>query len=314
MTHTFLHLLTLFVAVFVNITNAFSFGGIKSENVKPSCVYFSGAGIYFWWQMGAAKYMKENCSPELFTSTPILGASAGSITASLLLTNADLESIPDCAIKIAEEWKLYTRKTGLAGVWGGMLKQWLEMVIPETVTAESLQNLHIALTPTFRPSKLVTGITERSDLIDAIMASCHVPIFLDGRPFTDYKGEQVVDGSFWYFVTKDRHIGLPLPENINVNDIFWVDYVDDEDFTQSISGNFLELITPAMLFDMVESGYNYMKREHHQGRLPLPKSPRPSFSSSGSDFVTSFSRIPSSIVGSSIRLTSFAQAAIRSRS
>ncbi len=197
--------------------------------------------------------------------------SAGSITASLLITGADFDSIPSSAVAIAEEWDIYNRKLGLAGVWGTMLRQWLDMVLPKDVEEDSLRNLHIALTPTLKPSKLVSGIIERSDLIDAIMASCHVPVFLDGRPFTEYKGEQVVDGSFWYFITKNRFSGLPMLDGISRDGIYWVDYVDDEDFLQSISGNFLELIKPDDMYNMIEAGYNFMKREHSKGRLPMPK-------------------------------------------
>jgi len=74
MAHSSLFLLFVFLHIIITIISAFSFGGSKCENVKPSCVYFSGAGIYFWWQLGAAKYMKENCNPELFSTTPIIGA------------------------------------------------------------------------------------------------------------------------------------------------------------------------------------------------------------------------------------------------
>lgn len=208
------------------------------------------------------------------------------------MTDANFDNLPFRAINIANEWGVYDRKTGLAGVWGSMLRQWLEDAIPKSVKGADLDNLHIALTPTFRPPKVTSEILGRSDLIDAIMASCHVPVFLDGRPFTEYKGESVIDGSFWYFMTKDRYTGLPFPENVSPSNVFWVDYVDDEDFMQSISGNFLELITPDDLFDMVEHGYNFMKREHNNGRLPFPKYSRPGYSSYGSDVASSISLLP----------------------
>ena len=31
-----------------------------------------------------------------------------------------------------------------------------------------------------------------------------------------YVGEQVLDGSFWYFVTKNRETGLPIPPGLQV--------------------------------------------------------------------------------------------------
>ena len=46
---------------------------------------------------------------------------------------------------------------------------------------------------------------------------------------------------------------------------------------QSISGNFLELVSPDKVPEMIEAGYNFMKREHYQGRLPLAVSDMPYF-------------------------------------
>jgi hypothetical protein len=267
----------------------------------PTACYFTGAGFYFWWQMGCAKYMKENCDISKFPM--IIGASAGSLTASLLLSNSDLDVVTDVAFDISHEVDLYSRKTGLAGIWGGLVRVWLERIIPEDICADQLKTLKIAVTPSFQKPKLVDGFSNKRDLIDACLASCHVPLFLDGRPYTEYRGEKVIDGSFWYFITKDRFTGLPLPENINVSEIFWIDYVDDEQFMQTISGNFLELSSPEGLHDMVDAGYNYMKREHFEGRLPFVKFQKPNFVTTSSSIVNSVSKIPVNIgkIASSIR-------------
>lgn len=219
--------------------------------------------------------MKENCD---LTKIPyFVGASAGSLTAAFLLSNADLKYATQRALDLAEKANIYERKSGLAGIWGVLLREWLQDVIPDTVTPEDLVKLYIAVTPTLKAPKLVTGFQSKSDLVAACLASCHVPLFLDGRPFADYRGEPVVDGSFWYFVTKNRENGLPLPINISATDIFWVDYGDDEQFMSSISGNILAVITPAEVVDMVEAGYNFMKREHNSVRLPMAISPLPTY-------------------------------------
>ena len=206
----------------------------------------------------------------------------GSLTAAFLLSNADLKYATTKALELAETSKLYDRKSGLAGIWGRLLKEWLEAVIPDTVSKEDFKTFQVALTPALtsfklKSFKLVSGFENKADVIEACLASCHVPLFLNGRAFTEYKGEQVVDGSFWYFVTKNRETGLPLPAEVSLDEILWIDYGDDEIFMNSISGNFLSLITPSEVLDMVESGYNYMKREHFEGRLPIAKQALPNF-------------------------------------
>jgi hypothetical protein len=79
----------------------------------PSCCYFSGAGIYFFWQLGCAQYIKETCN---YKDMPMIGASAGSITATLLLSGADLKNATVKALEITKNSGVHARKTGLAGV------------------------------------------------------------------------------------------------------------------------------------------------------------------------------------------------------
>lgn len=286
----------ILLMVTISLASAYlAFKSAVSTGIKPQACYFSGAGLYFWWQLGAAQYLKENCN---YLEYPIMaGASAGSITSTLLLSGVELRSVPNVAIKLAMDSGVMKRKTGLAGVLGLLVRQWLEEVIPDDVDMNRFKNLQIALTPMVGSNmtpKLVSNFIDKDDLINAILASCHIPVFLDGKPYTNYRGEQVMDGSFWYFVTKNRINGMPLPKGVPTSKIFWVDYVDDEDFMQTVSGNFLEMISPDGLLDMVESGYNYMKREHYYGNLPYAKIEKPTFVKRvGEDVVSGIKKVPS---------------------
>ena len=90
--------------------------------------------------------------------------------------------------KYVLNFKLFTYFTA-EGIWGSLLKEWLEAVIPDTVTAETFDKLQISVTTSLiRQSKLVSGFKDKNDVINACLASCHVPIFLDGRPFAEYRG------------------------------------------------------------------------------------------------------------------------------
>jgi len=224
---------------------------------------------------------------------PIVGASAGSLTATMLLTGVDFEHAKNVAVRLAKESKVHERGN-LVGILGQLLRQWLEEIIPRycvivviilyiiliklmiiisDINADRLANLYIALTPLTKSPKLVKDFKDKKDLIDCCMASCHLPVLLDGSVLTNYRGEGVMDGSFWYFITKNRFTGLPLIEN--TKNYFWVDYGDDSKFMKSITGNIIELVDEAKLDNMMKMGYMYMKREHAKGNLPFPKMPRP---------------------------------------
>ncbi len=249
----------------------------QTVNAKP-LMYFTGAGVYVWWQLGVAKYIQEHYDRESILDSIAIGASAGSITSSVLLADIDFDKALKLAIALTEKYQVYERKIGFGGLVGTMLDEWLNQMLDDSIDMKNFNNLHISLTPTkVAAPKLVTNFQDKKDLINAIKASCHIPLFLDGRPFAKYRDESVIDGSFWYFMTKDRWVGLPFPEEDqkiirnNIENILWVDYGDDDLFMKSISGNIVELITPDQMYEMLQMGYDFMKRETEKQSIPLKR-------------------------------------------
>ena len=242
---------------------------------NPKSIYFTGAGVFFFWQVGAAKYLQQTCD---LRNMEVVGASAGSLTGLLLLAGVDFDQATEVALTQTLESGVYSKGRGLAGELGSLLNAWLETVVPQDLSMESVENLKIAIAPAaFKSPKVVSDFADRRDVIDACLASCHIPVFLDGRATAMYRGEAVIDGSFYYFVTKDRFTGLPLPPGRSADDVLWVDYTDDDEFMASTGGNFLALQSPEGIKGMVESGYNHMKREHFYGRLPIARFQRPTY-------------------------------------
>lgn len=226
--------------------------------------------------LGAATYLRENCDLE---GVPMCGASAGSLAATMLKLGTDFNVSTEEAISMAENMKLFDRKGGLAGIWGPLIRDWLGSQIPDTLDTESTSGLYVTITPvkSTKP-KIVSNFDSKQDVIDACMTSIHIPLFLDGRPVTQYKGELAVDGSFWHFVTRkvDR---LPLPSELECRkeDVFWVDWRQDAPFRERMREKMK--ITPAfrvlerrIVYEMVDAGYSFMKQQHEQGKLPLTSS------------------------------------------
>lgn len=246
----------------------------RFTEAPKSSIYFSGAGVYFWWQAGAAQYIQNFCD---ISEVKCYGASAGSITASLLLSGANFDESLDVAMGLMEKHGVYESRTGLNGVLGNLVREWIDIVLPHDHEEflDSMKNLDIALTPAGfnipKNPKLVSCFSNREELIECLMASCHIPILLNGRPTTVYKNESVIDGSFWYFITKSRWSGLPLPLDHDPKNIFWVDYTDDEIFMEKISGNIMEVYDRDFIEEMIRDGYLFMKREDEKNALPFKK-------------------------------------------
>lgn len=254
---------------------------VESLSVKsrrPKALYFSGAGVYFFWQVGAAQYLQEKCA---WKDMPIIGASAGSLSGLLLLAGADLDKAVDVALQQAEDKQIWSKRSGLRGELTTLLADWMEVMVPKDISEETLRQLSIALTPPpnnplkLEPPILESGFVSREDVIAACQASCHIPFFSSGQVTAKYKGNEFIDGSFYYWVTKNRFSGLPLPE-CEPDDVMWIDYCDDAEFMEKIKNkSFLDAHDPAAVREMVQSGYNYLKLAHAEDRLPLAVTPKP---------------------------------------
>jgi hypothetical protein len=227
-------------------------------------------GIYFWWQAGASKYLQENC-PGL-RDMQVVGSSAGSLAATILMTGGDFDKAADYAIYQTTREGLWDKPTGLAFVWGAIVREWLNEIVPDIIDYKKLANLHLTATPAnlFLPPTLLNNFESKKELIDACMASCHVPFFLDGKPVAKYRNEPYIDGSFWPFVGQNViYPNPPYPAEYHASEIYYIDWTRDKAFLERQSEiTFVSLITPDGLRNMMRSGYAFMKKEFESGEVP----------------------------------------------
>ena len=86
-----------------------------------------------------------------------------------------------------------------------MLRDFLEAHLPPDAADRARGRVHVAVTaalPRPRPV-LVSDFESREDLISALLTSCHIPFWMDGKWARDFRGETHLDGGITRF--------LPLP-------------------------------------------------------------------------------------------------------
>ena len=102
---------------------------------RPTLI-FPGGGIFFWWQAGAVSELARRfdlCHPRLHS----VGASAGAISASFAACSVDVDRALDLAIDQCLQRDVFKRGAwGLCGVWGGMIDEWLETLLPPNAADE----------------------------------------------------------------------------------------------------------------------------------------------------------------------------------
>jgi hypothetical protein len=184
---------------------------IVKKGIKT--LHFHGGGIFFWWQAGTARFLLEKGILD-HPSIEFVGASAGAITISLMIANADFKKAAQIAMKSVNDLDLQSSSTGLLGIWGDILFSFLnELILPANISSDHLSRIHIAVTPKFifHGPKYLDQFKSKKELIHAVMTSTHIPFFMDGSPWRTVEDEHFVDGNIWQFILKKR---LPFPETI----------------------------------------------------------------------------------------------------
>ena len=118
---------------------------------------------------------------------------------------------------------------GLYGVWGGIIRQWLDESLPIDAAERCRGRVSLVLNKPLIPVPLIPPLGEpltnmrypcitklhvsdfrdRSELIDAALASVHVPLFLDQQWSASFRGEEYVDGSL--VLGRGAKLNLQLP-------------------------------------------------------------------------------------------------------
>jgi hypothetical protein len=155
----------------------------------------TGGGILFWWQAGAISAIREQCNVD---HANFVGASAGSLTAVLAANGVSMDDAFDHAITLSKRRQLFERPLGLAGVWGDVVEEWLHDLLPSDAARRTNGRVGILMLRTLPYPRRVmrTHFSDRSDLIQCALASCHIPYFMNGRFSARYGGGRWIDGSF----------------------------------------------------------------------------------------------------------------------
>jgi len=199
---------------------------------------FPGGGINFYHVAGQLRYIQQTSSTRYrpLSEFDKIGGSAGALAATLCHNNVGTSLITSLAIAFTRyryRFQLFellannyhvdyyeatnyainqvkrvglwggeadevNNKFGLAGIWGEMVREWLDALLPDDAHERSSSKCELLVTPFGLPitKQVVSTFSTKAELINANLASVHIPFFLDGKVARNLNGELYVDGSF----------------------------------------------------------------------------------------------------------------------
>ncbi|XP_027290165.1 patatin-like phospholipase domain-containing protein 4 isoform X2 [Cricetulus griseus] len=162
----------------------------------PVGVSFAACGFLGVYHLGAAMALRAHGAGLLRDVTAFAGASAGALVAAALLTApGSLEACTRFAHALAED----TRRQALGPATPGFdfmerLRSGVDRILPANAHELARDRLHVSITNArTRENRLVSCFASRDDLIQVLLASSFIPVYMGLKP-VEYAGQTWVDG------------------------------------------------------------------------------------------------------------------------
>ena len=166
---------------------------VKENNLSFG---FSAGGLLFPFYCGVSSALQD--AGLLTTETKLGGASAGSLIAACIHSGMSMDRIVESCIHLMHD----CRSNGTRGRLGPVLQSFLEGNLPEDAHERCSHKTFVAVTkalPYIQPV-LISEFSSRDDLISALMTSCHIPWYLNGSSYTEFRGTPHLDGGLTNFI------------------------------------------------------------------------------------------------------------------
>ncbi|EGD83052.1 hypothetical protein PTSG_03690 [Salpingoeca rosetta] len=177
------------------------FSPFLDESGKLRAVSFSGAGWLLVYHLGVLDALRT--LKLLGPSTVFAGASAGSLVACAAAGDLPTTALMDCYITMGEQCR--RDKRWLRGKAGVYLNHALDMFVSDDLHLQLDGRALVAVTLLNNPRKpvLFDHFHSRTDLVEALTASCFVPLYLNGHLHTHFRQQRAIDGGIPRLIPSD---------------------------------------------------------------------------------------------------------------
>jgi len=174
-----------------------TFPATSTTATEQPVLNMGGGGVLFWWMAGVMQELCHKGPNNLTGHYSLRGASAGALACVFGACNINADDALDLAHKLALENGVFERPLGLVGVWGGIIRTWLHHLLPEDAAERCSGKVQIVVVAVpILKRKIISNFDNKIDVIDACLASTHVPFLMDGKFAAKIKGQRVIDGAF----------------------------------------------------------------------------------------------------------------------
>jgi len=158
--------------------------------MKKKTIHFRGNATGYFYYIGYGLLLNNHYNLK---EIQFSGCSSGAIIATLLALELDLK---EAATAIVQVQPKKTHPFALLGNWKKRLKEYLEYILLVERDYETVANLRIGV-EFIHQFRFIQSFTSKQDVIACLLASTHIPFFMDFKPLGTFRGKYCIDGDFF---------------------------------------------------------------------------------------------------------------------
>lgn len=152
---------------------------------------FQGGGQYFYWMLGLSEHLSKIYNIK---NVVMVGVSAGALCAVFATCAVSPHHVLEATKRMYHKYKPNERWFGVMGIWSTGLEEWLEELLPIDAHELCTDKVHILISRFFHQRMVVSKFTNRKELIECLLSTTHIPLFMNYYPFRVFRGYWCFDG------------------------------------------------------------------------------------------------------------------------
>lgn len=219
---------------------------------KKEVFVFQGGGQYIYWMLGMVEYIKRWKDMK---DIVMIGASSGALCAALVASGSSSDDVLRATQKVYDKHRPTERWFGVFGIWSTMLEEWLDELLPMNAHEICTDKVHVIISRFIGPWMSVSSFESRRDLIECLLTSSHVPLYMNYMPFRKFRGHWCYDGDFSIKKQDDYELFGKFGYKYH-----HINYYEDE----NRKGNPLKTYQLNIFQNMVRRGYEHAQKKYEK--------------------------------------------------
>ncbi|MEO1262839.1 MAG: patatin-like phospholipase family protein [Bacteroidota bacterium] len=198
-------------------------------------IHFRGNATGFFNYIGCGLFLRHhyNLSEVRFS-----GCSSGSIISAIMALEVDFNQAVMIPFQLQPR---SNNQLALMGNWKNKLETYLWHILPAHKNYRSMERIRVGV-QFMDGFQFFNSFESKDDLINCLLASTHIPFFMNLKPFDHFRGKKCVDGALF-----SRHDRLKEKGTFYLNHkipfIKGISLKSEQELIQLIKDGFLEAAT-----------------------------------------------------------------------